>query len=81
MAAGGGILHNFDGICQAAFAADYGICTVTIAELHAAWYGLQHVWDMGYTRVNLQVDSEAIVSMVQSMGVTDLRHQTSIAWL
>ncbi|CAN0925767.1 Putative ribonuclease H protein At1g65750, partial [Linum grandiflorum] len=80
-AAGGGILRNSSGIFQGAFAANYGNCTITRAELRAVWYDLQLAWDMGYTNVNLQVDSEVVVSLIQSTGVTDLRHQTCIEGL
>ncbi|CAN0877469.1 Putative ribonuclease H protein At1g65750 [Linum grandiflorum] len=77
-AAGGGILQNSRGICQAAFAANYGICTITRAELRAALTGLHLAWDLGYRKVDLQVDSMTVVSLLQSQGETDHRHQACV---
>ncbi|CAN0878496.1 Putative ribonuclease H protein At1g65750 [Linum grandiflorum] len=65
-AAGGGILSNPNGIPLRAFAANYGICTITRAELRAALYGIQIAWEQDYKKVNLQIDSAAVISLIYS---------------
>ncbi|CAN0859270.1 hypothetical protein LINGRAHAP2_LOCUS7622 [Linum grandiflorum] len=47
IAAGVGILRNSGGISQIAFAANYGICMITCAELRAALYEFRLAWDLG----------------------------------
>ncbi|CAN0927883.1 hypothetical protein LINGRAHAP2_LOCUS36145 [Linum grandiflorum] len=40
------------------------------------------MWDMGYTEVNLQVDSKlAIIFLLRSIGATDFWHQACIEGL
>ncbi|CAN0825634.1 Putative ribonuclease H protein At1g65750 [Linum grandiflorum] len=77
-AAGGGLIRDTLGICRAAFAANFGVCSITRAELRAALHGLRLAWDMGFRSVNLQVDSAVVVSYLQSTSVGDLRHQSCI---
>ncbi|CAN0909356.1 hypothetical protein LINGRAHAP2_LOCUS25751 [Linum grandiflorum] len=75
-AAGGENLRN--PICQAAFAANFGTCTITHAELRAALHELRIAWDRGYKRVHLQVDFVVVVSFLRQNGVVDPRHQSGM---
>ncbi|CAN1222454.1 Putative ribonuclease H protein At1g65750 [Linum grandiflorum] len=59
-AAGGGILRNPPGTCRNAFASNFGVCTITRAELCATIHGLRIAWDNGYIKVNLHVDSAVV---------------------
>ncbi|CAN0879333.1 Putative ribonuclease H protein At1g65750 [Linum grandiflorum] len=63
---------------EAAFAANFGICTITCAELRAALHGFHIAWDLGYRRVNLQVDYALVVSFLCHNGAVDPRHQTCV---
>ncbi|CAN0838844.1 Putative ribonuclease H protein At1g65750, partial [Linum grandiflorum] len=77
-AAGGGILRTTTWICQAAFVANFGACTITHAELRAALHGLRIAWDLGYRKVSLQVDSVVVVSFLCHNKDVDPRHQTCV---
>ncbi|CAN0922359.1 Putative ribonuclease H protein At1g65750 [Linum grandiflorum] len=77
-AAGGVILRNSLGICLAAFAANFGICTITRAELQAAIHGLHIAWELGYRKVNLQINSAAIISLLRNTSRDDMRHRACL---
>ncbi|CAN0905907.1 Putative ribonuclease H protein At1g65750 [Linum grandiflorum] len=77
-AAGGGILRDRMGISKAAFAVNFGSCSITSAELRAALHGLRLAWEMGYRRVSLQVDSLVVLSYLQNTDVADLRHKSCV---
>ncbi|CAN1310609.1 Putative ribonuclease H protein At1g65750 [Linum perenne] len=51
-----------------------GDCSITRAELHGAIRGLEIVWDKGYNRVFVQLDSLAAVSLLNNDAVTDHLH-------
>ncbi|CAN0857670.1 hypothetical protein LINGRAHAP2_LOCUS6863, partial [Linum grandiflorum] len=53
---GGGLLSDTSGICQQAFAANFGVCTITHAEVRTSIIGLRIARDHGNKKVNLQVD-------------------------
>ena len=73
-AAGGGILRDPTGICKETFTANFGGCSITRAEIRAAIHRLQILWDKGYRRVNLQVDSSAVVSFANDTIAVDTRY-------
>ncbi|CAN0925242.1 Putative ribonuclease H protein At1g65750 [Linum grandiflorum] len=77
-AAGGGILQTTSGIYKAAFVANFCVCTIILAELRAPLHGLHIAWDLGYRRVNLQVDSAVVVSFLCHNGAVDPRHQICV---
>ncbi|CAN1228847.1 Putative ribonuclease H protein At1g65750, partial [Linum grandiflorum] len=77
-ATGRGIIRNTSGICQAAFAANFGACSITRAELRAALHGHQIAWNLGYRQVSFQVDSAVVVAFLCNNAVDDLRHQACI---
>ncbi|CAN0904968.1 Putative ribonuclease H protein At1g65750, partial [Linum grandiflorum] len=75
---GGGVLRNSLGIPQGAFTADYGGCTITRSELRAATHNLHLAWNLGFKRVNLQVDSAVVISLITSTSETDLQHKAGV---
>ncbi|CAN0892042.1 Putative ribonuclease H protein At1g65750 [Linum grandiflorum] len=77
-ASDGGILRDPNGITQATFAANMGICTITRVEIRAAIYGLQLAWELGYRKVNLQLDSQVVVSYLNQSDISDPQHRSCI---
>ncbi|CAN1193141.1 Putative ribonuclease H protein At1g65750 [Linum perenne] len=70
----GGLLRDWVGWCHFAFTMNLGDCSITRAELHGAIRGLEIVWDKGYKRVFVQLDSLAAVSLLNNDAVTDHLH-------
>ncbi|CAI0382345.1 unnamed protein product [Linum tenue] len=50
-----------------------GICSITRAELIGAVEGLQLAWELGYRRVNVQLDSRCAVEILQRQQDHDHR--------
>ncbi|CAN1176722.1 Putative ribonuclease H protein At1g65750 [Linum perenne] len=73
-AAGGGVIRNSHGAKLAAFAANFGKCSIMRAELRAAAIGLSLAWDMGFRKVNIQIDSLAAIAAIKNTSDTDGRH-------
>ncbi|CAN1308034.1 Putative ribonuclease H protein At1g65750 [Linum perenne] len=65
-ASAGGIIRRADGRGLVAFTMNLGACTVTRAEIRGAIGGLELAWDYGFRRVELQLDSKVVVSMLLS---------------
>ncbi|CAN1155806.1 Putative ribonuclease H protein At1g65750 [Linum perenne] len=61
----GGILRNSQGRKMVDFATKFGSCTIMRAELRATILGFEYAWDLGARRVNLQMESLAVVSSIQ----------------
>ncbi|CAN0928118.1 Putative ribonuclease H protein At1g65750, partial [Linum grandiflorum] len=74
----GGLIRDTAGSCKAAFAANFGVCSITRAELHAALHGLHLACDRRYIKVNLQVALAVVVSFIQKTGPRDLQHQACV---
>ncbi|CAN1825720.1 Putative ribonuclease H protein At1g65750 [Linum perenne] len=75
-AAAGGLIHNSNGYCLGAFTMNIGYCSITRAELRGAIQGLRLAWKEGVRQVELQVDSLAIVQLIEAPG--DPQHQHSM---
>ncbi|CAN1183539.1 Putative ribonuclease H protein At1g65750, partial [Linum perenne] len=73
-ASGGGVVSNSQVAKLAAFAAYFGRCSIMWAELRAAALGLNLAWDMGFRRVNIQLDSLAAVAAIKGIPDTDRQH-------
>ncbi|CAN1848412.1 Putative ribonuclease H protein At1g65750 [Linum perenne] len=73
-AAGGGVIRNSHGAKLACFAANFGRCSIMRAELRAAALGLTLAWDLGFRRVNLQLDSLAAIAAIKGCPDSDSRH-------
>ncbi|CAN1801861.1 Putative ribonuclease H protein At1g65750 [Linum perenne] len=78
LAAGGGIIRNSEGRKLAAFAANFGSCTIMRAELRAALLGMEYAWEMGARKVNVQLDSLAALSSIQADPDLDGRHSQTL---
>ncbi|CAN1850420.1 Putative ribonuclease H protein At1g65750, partial [Linum perenne] len=72
-ASAGGLIRDEFGHCVAAFTMNIGRFSITRAELRGAIKGLQKTSKLGLTKVELQVDSSAIVQLVEDEG--EPRHQ------
>ncbi|CAN1274431.1 Putative ribonuclease H protein At1g65750, partial [Linum perenne] len=70
----GGILHTWQGHPVSTFAANLGRCSIMRAELRAAEIGLMIVWDRGFKKVHLQLDSLAAVTTILGNSEDDSRH-------
>ncbi|CAN1169836.1 Putative ribonuclease H protein At1g65750 [Linum perenne] len=73
-AAGGGILRTSLSRPVSSFAANFGRCSIMRAELHAAEIGLKIVWDRGFKKVHLQLDSLAAVTAILGDQEEDFKH-------
>ncbi|CAN1147580.1 Putative ribonuclease H protein At1g65750 [Linum perenne] len=50
-----------------------GCCSITRAELRGAITGLRTAWDLGFRKVEVQVDSMAVLALVNS-AENPIRH-------
>ncbi|CAN1789673.1 Putative ribonuclease H protein At1g65750 [Linum perenne] len=48
-----------------------GHCSITRAEIRGAITGLELAWDYGFRNVELQLDSQAAISLLSSSAVPD----------
>ncbi|CAN1168880.1 hypothetical protein LINPERPRIM_LOCUS19469, partial [Linum perenne] len=55
----GSIFRDHSGRRLACFAANLGNCTIMRAEVRTASIGFKIVWELGYRKVHLQMDSLA----------------------
>ncbi|CAN1144094.1 Putative ribonuclease H protein At1g65750 [Linum perenne] len=78
LAAGGGVIRNSEGRKLAAFAANFGRCTIMRAELRAALLGMKYAWEIGARKVNIQLDSVAAISSIQGNPELDGRHNHTL---
>ncbi|CAN1133384.1 Putative ribonuclease H protein At1g65750 [Linum perenne] len=65
-ATAGGLIRDEAGHCVAAFTMNIGCCSITRAELRGAVMGLRTAWDLGFRKVELQVDSIAVLALVKN---------------
>ncbi|CAN1122130.1 Putative ribonuclease H protein At1g65750, partial [Linum perenne] len=59
-----------------AFTVNFGRCSITRAEIRGALTRLQWVWDAGYRKVLIQLDSRAAISILQNH--LQISHQHSL---
>ena len=89
MAMAGGLVRDGYSNWVAEFSAKLGHCSVTYAELWGVHEGLALAWDLGFRRVQLEVDSQVVVTIIKQDGcrvaaysaVADaIREQLHCAW-
>ncbi|CAN1830176.1 Putative ribonuclease H protein At1g65750 [Linum perenne] len=64
-AAAGGILIDSNGNCILAYTMNLGICSITRAEIRGALEGVRRAWNSGYRRLEIQIDSQAVVALLR----------------
>ncbi|CAN1165414.1 Putative ribonuclease H protein At1g65750 [Linum perenne] len=77
-ATAGGLLRNEAGYCLMAFSANLGICSITRAEMRGAIIGLKIVWDLGFRRVEVQLDSAIAISLLSEEGNVTHHHRSEV---
>ncbi|CAL1376747.1 unnamed protein product [Linum trigynum] len=73
-AAGGGLIRDCLGRCHGAFAANYGNCSITRAELKAAEFGLSMAWSLGFRKVHLCLDSSIAINIIKKKNDAANKH-------
>ncbi|CAN1148225.1 Putative ribonuclease H protein At1g65750 [Linum perenne] len=63
-AAAGGLLRDNNGNCVLAYTMNLGTCSITRAEIRGALDGIRRAWDSGYRRLEIQIDSQAVVALL-----------------
>ncbi|CAN1187375.1 Putative ribonuclease H protein At1g65750 [Linum perenne] len=76
-AAAGGILRDEAGRGIEAFAINLGNCSITRAEIRGALHGIRLAWLRGFRKVEVQIDSQAVVAILLDTSTT-LVHQHAI---
>ncbi|KAG7599606.1 Endonuclease/exonuclease/phosphatase superfamily [Arabidopsis suecica] len=69
-ATAGGVLRDSGGNWRGGFALNIGVCSAPLAELWGVYYGLYIAWERGFTRLELEVDSEIVVGFLKT-GISD----------
>ncbi|CAN1824281.1 Putative ribonuclease H protein At1g65750 [Linum perenne] len=77
-AAAGGLIRNEHGHCIAAFSMNIGKCSITRAELRGAIKGLNCAWEIGLRKVELQVDSTAVIQLFREEDVPTHQHSMEV---
>jgi ribonuclease HI len=62
----GGVIRGNQGEWLGGFAKGVGLCSAFVAELWGVYEGLRHVYRMGFRKVELEVDSKAVVQVLKS---------------
>ncbi|CAN1775820.1 Putative ribonuclease H protein At1g65750 [Linum perenne] len=74
----GGIIRNSEGRGLTAFTLNLGQCSITRAEIRGAIAGLEMAWNFGFRIVELQIDSQAVVSLLTAPGVPEHQHASEV---
>ncbi|CAN1831415.1 Putative ribonuclease H protein At1g65750 [Linum perenne] len=74
----GGLLRNEVGHCLMAFSANLGNCSITRAEMRGAIIGLKIAWDLGFRRVELQLDSATAIALFSEEGNVTHHHSSEV---
>ncbi|CAN1784065.1 Putative ribonuclease H protein At1g65750 [Linum perenne] len=77
-AAAGGLIRDDMGRCSAAYSLNFGICSITRAELRGLLFGLQLAWERGHRRVTAQLDSAVAVDLLQASGEITHHHAAEV---
>ncbi|PNX58030.1 ribonuclease H [Trifolium pratense] len=62
----GGVIRGSQGEWIGGFAKNVGLCSAFIAELWGVLEGLRYVHRLGFKKVELNIDSEAVVRVIQN---------------
>ncbi|CAN1743093.1 Putative ribonuclease H protein At1g65750 [Linum perenne] len=76
-AAAGGILRDNNGNCILAYTMNLGICSITRAEIRGALEGVRRAWDYGVRRLEIQIDSQAVVALLRETS-SDIAHSHAL---
>ncbi|CAN1185483.1 Putative ribonuclease H protein At1g65750, partial [Linum perenne] len=63
-ATAGGLLRDSSGNCLQAFTVNLGRCSITRAEICGALEGVRRAWDAGYRKIEVQMDSKMVMSIL-----------------
>ncbi|CAN1193314.1 Putative ribonuclease H protein At1g65750, partial [Linum perenne] len=83
------LIRDENGRCIVAFTLNIGCCSITRVELRGAISGLRLAWEAWLRRIELQVDSKAIIQLIEAeeepqhqhaMIVLDFRDYLSRNW-
>ncbi|GAU34393.1 hypothetical protein TSUD_217330 [Trifolium subterraneum] len=66
----GGFIRGSQGEWLGGFAKCVGLCSAFVAELWGVYEGLQHVYSMGFKKVELHIDSETVVHVLKKGNST-----------
>lgn len=64
VAGAGGLLRDSAGAWLGGFVQNLGICSSIRAELWAVYTGLTMAWNMGFSKVILEVDSQCVLDLI-----------------
>ncbi|CAN1320736.1 Putative ribonuclease H protein At1g65750 [Linum perenne] len=73
-AAAGGILRDEAGRGIEAFAINLGNCSITRAEIRGALHGIRLAWLRGFRKVEVQIDSQAVVAILLKDWELKVKH-------
>ncbi|CAN1233454.1 Putative ribonuclease H protein At1g65750 [Linum perenne] len=76
-AATGGIIRDNYGNCLIAYTMHLGACSITRAEIRGALEGLNRVWEAGYRKVEVQLDSQIAVAIIRDKS-SNIMHEHSL---
>ena len=61
-----GLLHGTQGEFLGGFAANLGVCLISVAEIWDAYYGLLLAWNKGFCKVLLEMESTSAISLMRT---------------
>ena len=70
LAGAGGILRDHSGVWISGFSLHLGLASNNMAELAAVWQGLALAWDMGFKFIQLEIDSNVVLTWLIDHNVT-----------
>jgi hypothetical protein len=65
----GGVIRGIHGEWLGGFAKGVGLCSAFVAELWGVYEGLRQAYRLGFRKVELNIDSEAVVRVLKKKGV------------
>lgn len=80
----GGIIRTINSECLGGFAKHLGNCNVSMAEVWGVYEGFKLAMEMGFSKVDLQVDSSTVVGLIKSdnnLGMNNFSLLNRIWWL
>lgn len=69
VASAGGVLRHLDGSWIMGYACNSGTSTAYRAELWGVFQGLKLAWELGYRRINVQVDNKTVVHALNTQSM------------
>ncbi|KAK2448079.1 TMV resistance protein N [Trifolium repens] len=74
----GGVIRGTQGEWLGGFAKHVGLCSAFMAELWGVYEGLRYASRMGFTKVELNIDSEAVVQVIKARRVRNSSGNTLV---